>query len=101
VVAEDIESPKVIVEGESEVRKDSDGLFIDNPHHLFYPIPCKNLNLDTLIFENIGPIVEMKRGLESIGVCQEGYSRNKTEGDEMTEGKGSCAHYRFGKSELH
>jgi hypothetical protein len=85
VVAENINSPKIIVQGKGKVRKDSDGLFIGKPRHLFQAIPRQNLNLDTLILDNIGRIIKIKRGFKGIGVDEEGYSCNQANRNEIPE----------------
>lgn len=92
VVAENINSPKIIVQGKGKVRKDSDGLFIGNLRHLFQAIPRQNLNLYTLILDNIGPIIEIKRGLKGIGVDEEGYSCNQANRNEIPEGERFVVH---------
>ena len=85
VVAENIESSKIIVQGEGKIGKNANAFLIGTLDEPLYAIPCEDLNLDIRILGDVAPIIEMERNRKRIRIGKEGHSRNESDGDQMAK----------------
>jgi hypothetical protein len=68
MIAKNIELPNVVIEGEGKVGEYPDRFLIGILDELLHPVPCKNLDLDIGILEDIGPVIEMEGDRKGIGI---------------------------------
>ena len=85
VITKDIEPSEVIIDGQGEIRKNSDRLLISILDQSIDVLPRKNSNLDIRVVGNIRPVVKMKWDMEGIRVRHKGHTHNQPDRDEVTE----------------
>jgi hypothetical protein len=83
MVTKDVKLPKIIVEGKGKVGKYSNGKTISMCNQLHEAVEGKRFDPYVWIFENVWPIIEMKRDVKSIGVGNDSHQGNQTDGEEM------------------
>jgi hypothetical protein len=83
MVAEYIEPSEIVIEGEGEIGEDPNGVGIGISDQLFQPVEGKNLDLNIWVVEDIGPVIELERNVESVGVGYEGYNHHQADGEEV------------------
>jgi hypothetical protein len=74
MVAKNIELSKVIIESQSKIRENPNGLLICVFNQLPQTFPGKDFNLYIRVVEDVGPIIELERDVKSIGIGDEGHS---------------------------
>jgi hypothetical protein len=100
MVTKNIETPKIVVERQGKVGENPNIIFVDVSDQSFQRIPRKDPDLDTRILDDIGPVIELERNVEGIGISHQSYSNNQSNRDKMTEGKRKPSLKFFRKSLL-
>jgi len=87
VVAEDIQSTPVIVEGKGKAGKNSGRFPIIDLDQLTEPLERGGCEMDTRFHDDVGVVIKLERDVEGVGI---GYQRNdchETDSENVLEGK--------------
>jgi hypothetical protein len=87
MVTEDIEAPKIVIEGQGEESEKSKGFLIGNLDRLVDAIPVNDFDLDDRILGDIGSVIELERNLKCIRISHPSHSNNQPNRDEMMKRK--------------
>jgi hypothetical protein len=68
VVTQNIELSKIIIEGQSKIRKNSNGYLITVLDQLLQPLPGKDFDLNIRVVKDVGPIIELEGDVKGIGI---------------------------------
>jgi len=68
MITKDIETPEIVIEGQSEIRKNSNRFLISVLDQPFDTVPGKNLDLDIGVFGDIGPVIKMEGDVKRIRI---------------------------------
>ncbi len=86
VVTEDIEFPKIIIEGEGEVGKEPDRIF-DILDQLLQPVECKTMESNAGFADDIRVIIELEGDMKSIAVGDKSNSSHHANSHKMFQSK--------------
>jgi hypothetical protein len=87
MVAEDIETAEVIVEGKGEICKDPQGLPVAGLDEMIEPLEREGLKVGARIQDNVWNVVELKGDVEGVGVGHEGEGCHEGDRKGMLDGE--------------
>jgi hypothetical protein len=88
MVAKNIELSKIIIEGQSKIRKNSNGYLITIFEQLPQPFPGKDFNLDIRVSKDVRPVIELEGDMEGIRIGDEGNSDDQDDRYEIMKWEG-------------
>ena len=89
MVAKNVQSSQIIVEGKGEIGKDSNRFWIVDLNELLEPGEGEVREKDAPVFDDVGIVIELEGDTESVSIRSHGDDRHRADHEKVFEREGA------------